>query len=600
MNCIRCGQVLEEGGDLCPTCGFVQSRAEEIILGWYDDAQRAEADKRYERAAEYYRNAADLGYLPAQLAYGKLLEYGRGVKRSPARAMEYYKSAAAYGEAEAALALYRMLTGEHAKSESAEDDPIYWLRVSAALGSPEGQFCLAEAARRGEVSSVSETHIAYLYAESAAAGEEEAALRAGELCLSGAIAGVTEGHARYFFEKAHTSKAAQRNLHRLRGVQTLPPPDFTPRDYDAILCDLAQIAEANGDNAIAFSLYGNAADKGNVKALFRLGLCYENAVGTMRNVKEAFECYREAADKGSIEALLQIALCYRYGRGVPVSEENAFEYYLRAADSGNTRAQYFVGECYLNAELVTRDLRRAIAYFERAALQGHSDAISRVDALRSTMTEIYNAAVEAQKRKDDAEALRLYVMVAEMGHSAAQCNAGYCYQTGRGCTKDHKHALYYYRMADEGGSLVAKYNLGICYSRGIGVKLDFDEARRYLEAAKAGGYAPAEKLLERLDRQKNKRIARYKYAASTVLYRRGEVTEALRLLVASARLGNPRATYMLGCHFEFGDGVPCDMKRADSLYMAAARLGLDALRTGLKDGYMRERKLLALSGNPIR
>lgn len=599
MNCIRCGQMLAEGVDVCPTCGFVQSRAEETILEWYDDGMRAEADKRYERAAELYRNAADLGYLPAQLAYGKLLEYGRGVKRDPLRAKEYYKSAAAYGEAEAALALYHMLKGEK-RYAGGEEDPMYYLRVSAALGSPEGQYCLAEAARRGEVGDVSESHIAYLYAESAAAGYEDAAIRAGELCLGGSIHGANEGHARYFFEKAHTSRAAQRYLHRLKSVETLPPPDFTPKDYGAILCDLAQSAESYGDNAIAFSLYGTASDLGNVRALFRLGLCYENAVGTMRNAEEAFECYCEAADKGSIEALLQIALCYRYGRGVRQSDDLAFDYYLRAADRNNARAQYFVGECYLNGELCERDLRRAIAYFERAALQGHSDAIERVDALRSTMTEIYNAAVEAQNKGDDAEALRLYVMVAEMGHSAAQCNAGYCYQTGKGCTKDTKRALYYYRMAYEGGSLVAKYNLGICYSRGIGVKLDFDMARRYLTEAKDGGHKAAENLLLHLDAQKNKKLARYAYAASTVLYRRGEVGEALTQLVRAAKLGNARATYMLGCHFEFGDGVPCDMRRADSLYMAAATLGLDAFRCKLKDGYMRERKLLALSGREIR
>ena len=200
MNCMRCGQALGEA-DVCPTCAFVQSKAEETILGWYDDARRAEDERRYEKAADLYKNAADMGLLSAQLAYGRLLENGRGVKKSIEKAKEYYRSAAAYGEADASLALSTLLfrTGGRADRE----DAVFFLRVSAELGSAEAQYLLAEAYRHGEIPRTSENEIEYWYAESAKQGHAEAAQKAGELYLAEG----NEGCAKWFFERANNRQA---------------------------------------------------------------------------------------------------------------------------------------------------------------------------------------------------------------------------------------------------------------------------------------------------------------------------------------------------------------------------------------------------------
>ena len=589
MNCMRCGQTIATG-DVCPTCGFVQSKAEEIILGWYDDACRAEDERRYEKAADLYKNAAEMGLLSAQLAYGRLLENGRGVKKSVEKAKEYYRSAAAYGEAEAALALAELLSKTGKKED--REESVFFLRVSAELGSAQAQFLLAEAYRLGQIPVTSENQVEYWYTESAKQGFEDAALKAGELYLSNG----QENYAKWFFERVSSSRAAQRYLRRMQNVSAAEPPETRPVNHFASLCDLGLLAERKGDNAIAFSLYGISADAGYTRALYRLGLCYENAVGTTRDAQEALKYYQSAANAGSIQALLQLAACYRYGRGTDCDESRAFSYYLMAAEKNNARAQYIIGECYLNGEMVAQNMRLAISWFERAAMQGQSDAIARVNALHETMSEIYNGAVEAQKSGDHAEALRLYSLVAEMGHSAAQCNAGYCYQTGRGCVKNAKRALYYYGLASEGGSIVAKYNLAICHARGIGTPLDFKRARTLLAECMKEDYAPAAEFLEQMNRQYMAKLGRRLYAASTVVYRRGDVAETIRILVAAAKCGNLRATYMLGCHFEFGDGVPRDRERAEELYESVASAGLDAFRNNLKNGYMRERKLLELSG----
>ncbi len=591
VKCIRCGQTWDSG-DVCPTCGFIQSRAEEIILGWYEEAKRAEREKHYAVAAEYYMNAADMGLVPAQLAYGRMLESGRGVKRSLDKAGEYYAGAASYGDAEAAFCLCKLL---RSMGKAAAEDADFWLRVAAALGWPDAQYELAEAYRNGKLPAPHETQVVYWYAESAKAGCVEAAVKAGELYLSGSVSGGTEGHAKWFFERVEQeSRTAQRYLRRLKGIAAEEPPALMPVNHDAALCDLAQTAERKGDNAIAFALYSLATETGYPRAVYRLGLCYENGVGTSRMPSEAVRLYRAAAEGGSVDALLQLASCYRYGRGVEVDKQEALSYYTRAAEKQNARAQYILGECYLTDELTECNVRMANMWLEKAALQGHREALTRVRHLYDTMTEMYNTAVERQREGDYGEALRLYIMLADVGHSPSQCNAGFCYQTGKGCKKDAGKAFQYYLMAAEGGSAAALYNVALCYARGIGVQLDFGQARQFLARAVKAEYAPAGELLAQLDRQTAKKQAQRIYAVSTVAYRRGDVQECIRLLVYAAKMGNLRAMYMLGCHYEFGDGIECDMARANALYAACAQGGLDAYKNNLKSGYMRERKILAL------
>ena len=145
---------------------------------------------------------------------------------------------------------------------------------------------LAEAYRHGEIPVTNETEVEYWYAESAKQGYEEAALKAGELYLANG----NEGCAKWFFERAAaSSRASQRYLRRMQNIEAHEPPETRPVNHFASLCDLGQTAERKGDNAIAFSLYGISAEAGYTRALYRLGLCYENAVGTPRDIDEALK-----------------------------------------------------------------------------------------------------------------------------------------------------------------------------------------------------------------------------------------------------------------------------------------------------------------------
>ena len=123
----------------------------------------------------------------------------------------------------------------------------------------------------------------------------------------------------------------------------------------------------------------------------------------------------------------------------------------------------------------------------------------------------------------------------------------------------------------------------------------FAAANSLLSIAAKRKYEGAEAELSALKARKYKRAARRFYSISSVLYRKGEVSEAIRFRSVAAKLGNPRAMYALGCHYEFGDGVPMDRDRAQGWYTYAGNAGFKvSARSDYKGGFLRERKLLFL------
>jgi TPR repeat protein len=52
----------------------------------------------------------------------------------------------------------------------------------------------------------------------------------------------------------------------------------------------------------AFKWFSLAADKGDARAQYNLGHCYEHGTGTKPNVLEAAVLYRKAAEKGNAKA----------------------------------------------------------------------------------------------------------------------------------------------------------------------------------------------------------------------------------------------------------------------------------------------------------
>ena len=86
--------------------------------------------------------------------------------------------------------------------------------------------------------------------------------------------------------------------------------------------------------------------------------------------------------------------------------------------------------------------------------------------------------------KDYKEAVRLFSLAAQQGHSDAQFNLGLCYQNGAGVVKDDKEAVRLFSLAAQQGDSDALFNLGLCYRHGRGVVKDAKEAVRLFTLAK--------------------------------------------------------------------------------------------------------------------
>ncbi len=84
--------------------------------------------------------AADLGYLPAQLAAGHLYERGRGVAANAGRSAEYYRKAASQGSHLAEYLLGRLyFLGVYGPSRR---DGEKWLQSAADSGNPFASYLL--------------------------------------------------------------------------------------------------------------------------------------------------------------------------------------------------------------------------------------------------------------------------------------------------------------------------------------------------------------------------------------------------------------------------------------------------------------------------
>ena len=76
---------------------------------------------------------------------------------------------------------------------------------------------------------------------------------------------------------------------------------------------------------------------------------------------------------------------------------------------------------------------------------------------------------EAVTRKDYAEALALWMPLAEQGNPAARAGLGVLYANGQGVAQNYAEAAMWYQLAATQGFAFAQLSLGLLYERGQGV-----------------------------------------------------------------------------------------------------------------------------------
>lgn len=163
--------------------------------------------------------------------------------------------------------------------------------------------------------------------------------------------------------------------------------------------------------------------------------------------------------------------------------------------------------------------------------------------------------------KDDAEAVRLFKIAADLGNAQGQNGLGYLFQQGRGGPKDDIEAARLFKLAADQGYPAAQENLGRLYRAGRGgLPKDEAEAVRLFKLAADQGHAGGQASLG--------------FAYLSGLAGLKDAREAVRLFKLSADQGSGVGQIYLGFAYERGlGGLPKDEREAVRLYKLAADQG---------------------------
>lgn len=124
----------------------------------------------------------------------------------------------------------------------------------------------------------------------------------------------------------------------------------------------------------AFKLFIDAANLGNIDAIYNLGLCYQQGNAVDINFKVAFEIFNKAAQKGHIGAINSIGICYSKGIGVEQNDGLAAKAFEKAAKGGNADAQFDLAESYYNGTGIEENEEQALKWYQLSAAQGNAKA----------------------------------------------------------------------------------------------------------------------------------------------------------------------------------------------------------------------------------
>ena len=201
---------------------------------------------------------------------------------------------------------------------------------------------------------------------------------------------------------------------------------------------------------------------------------------------------RRAANAGDADAMTDLSICYKYGvGGVDVDLVEAFQWCRRAVEvpAPSAKAYSNLAECYLFGLGTPKNSVEAVRLYKIAAEMGHTIAqlsfglcLQRGDGVP----------------RDPVVAFTWLKRAADAGDAGAQRATGRSLQIGDGVEEDKALAVVYYRRSADQGDATAMNNLGNCYRDGAGVPRDPSLAVLWLKRAHNAGQPAVAKDLASL------------------------------------------------------------------------------------------------------
>lgn len=171
----------------------------------------------------------------------------------------------------------------------------------------------------------------------------------------------------------------------------------------SVLLGLMLMAGQGGDAdfpaARPYLLYAAAA--GDEDGLYAMGLQFMEAPPKVSAPEPATAIFwfRQAAAKGSIDAVYKLGFMSLRGIGTPADAGEAYRWLLKAAEAGDPQAQIIVATMLNEGQGVEKNPRAALVWYYRAKANGMVDDDLEVELLKQVTED------EAKAAKSEADAL---------------------------------------------------------------------------------------------------------------------------------------------------------------------------------------------------
>lgn len=142
------------------------------------------------------------------------------------------------------------------------------------------------------------------------------------------------------------------------------------------LYEKAEQAHDREDHATALPLYRQAAEKGDVWAMIRIGQMYYDGQGVTKDDGVGAHWIGKAAEAGGAETMFDVGYMYHWGEDLPMDYNEALRWFRKAAELGNANAMIDLGNMYENGKGVLQDYNEAIRWYRQAAEKGEFGARS--------------------------------------------------------------------------------------------------------------------------------------------------------------------------------------------------------------------------------
>ena len=353
-----------------------------------------------ERSIEYYKLAAEKGYLAAAVVCGERL-----LRTDPVESVKLFTLAAEKGDAagEFSLGICKI---RGLGTEKNPEEGFKLLKSSASKGNAAAQYSVGFQLEHGDGVTENKEEALKYYLMASENGHVKATLAAAKLSPD---------------QEALRLYASAAKLGNMEAM------------YYA-----GEILYRYGRSRDAARFLRPAAEAGHTISQYMCGKILYEGDGVKQDYQKAAVFLKYAADSGHTEAAFLCGKLLAEGKGVKKDPIKAAYYLKTAADNGNVEAMYILGSCLPDGE----------DYLKEASKQGHIPSMLA-----------YGYKLDQDNKPE--EAAQIYLKAAELHDSDALCNIGVMYENGRGIEKNIEKALQCYREAALLGSPLGQYNYAV-------------------------------------------------------------------------------------------------------------------------------------------